>query len=131
MSDRPWVYVAGPYTVPDPIVNTREAILVGNQLYARGLMPIVPHLSLLSHLIVPQPYEHWLEFDFELLSRCDVLLRLPGASEGADCEVEIAMLDGIPVCFFPRRQPTDFDELAAELRYMAKASGFRSKRAAV
>jgi len=91
LQKRPWCYVAGPYTAPDPVENTRTALLTGDRLYAAGLLPIVPHISLLSHLVAPHPADYWYEFDLHLLARCDMLLRLPGHSVGADREVEFAI----------------------------------------
>lgn len=94
---RPWVYVAGPYTKPDPVENTRNALLVGERLYAAGLMPIVPHMSLLAQIVTPHPVDYWYEFDLHLLARCDMLLRLPGESVGADREVDFAVERGLIV----------------------------------
>lgn len=96
-SSKAWVYVAGPYTKPDPAVNTRRACLVANWLADRGWMPIVPHLSHLWHLCTPKPYPEWLAYDLELIARCDMLLRIPGESSGADGEVEFAKARGIRV----------------------------------
>jgi hypothetical protein len=91
------VYVAGPYTKPDPCINTKEACEVANKLCDLGFIPFVPHLSHLWHLITPKPYEWWLKYDLEWLKSCDALLRFPGESSGADKEVEFAKELGIPV----------------------------------
>lgn len=91
------VYVAGPYTAPDPCINTRAAILAADKLLALGFAPFVPHLSHFWHTMSPKAYETWLSLDLEWLTRSDALLRLPGASRGADIEVAIAEADGIPV----------------------------------
>lgn len=95
--DGNWVYVAGPYSNGDPVVNVREACAAGDILYAHGFIPIVPHMSMLWHMFSPKPYDHWLEYDLYLLHRCDALVRLPGLSAGADREVEYARARGIPV----------------------------------
>lgn len=42
-------------------------------------------------------FEDWMRIDFELIRRCDGLLRLPGESVGADAEVEHAGKLGLPV----------------------------------
>jgi hypothetical protein len=92
------VYLAGPYTKPDPVVNTRDAILFGAQLRdTYGLRVFVPHMSHFEHLLEPKPYSHWLKVDLEWLPLCDVLYRMPGESSGADKEVEAAKAAGIPV----------------------------------
>src|SRR5574343_1730456 len=91
------IYVAGPYTKPDPLENTRKAIDAWNTLVEAGAVPIVPHLTLLTHLVYPKSVEFWYEYDLHLLARCDYLLRLPGESAGADREVEFAKRAGIPI----------------------------------
>lgn len=94
----PLVYVAGPYTHPDPVENTHLAIKAADELLASGaVVPYVAHLSLLWHLVSPKPYGDWLAYDLDVLVRCDALLRLPGASAGADGEVATARAHGIPV----------------------------------
>jgi hypothetical protein len=40
-----------------------------------------------------------MELDNEWVLRCDALLRLPGESQGADAEVELAKKHGIPVFY--------------------------------
>ena len=84
------VYVAGPYTKGDTILHIREAIQAGNKLLARGFAPFVPHTNVLWHLLDPQPDTVWLDLDNEFLPCCDMLLRLPGESKGADAEVALA-----------------------------------------
>ncbi len=96
--ERALVYIAGPYTSPDPCVNTNAAIMVANEL-TDICVPLIPHLSHFWHTVTPRPYEFWTEMDFVYLSRCDALLRLPGASPGADAEVDAAGLWAIPVFF--------------------------------
>ena len=84
------VYVAGPYTKGDTILHIRNAILAAEKLRARGFCPFIPHLTAFWHLIAPSPYEEWLDLDNQFLPCCDVLLRLPGVSAGADLEVALA-----------------------------------------
>lgn len=92
MLDRPLVYVAAPYTNPDPVENTNAAVKAADDLHDTGLVTcVVPHLTLFWHAITPQQYDHWLEYDLALLARCDALLRLPGASSGADKEVKFCL----------------------------------------
>lgn len=101
-----FVYIAAPYTRPDPIINTQLAVSVADELLARGYVPIVPHLTMLWHLISPRPIEEWYAYDIDVMSRCDAVLRLPGESVGATAEVDAANLLGIPVFF-------TIDELAS------------------
>jgi len=94
---RPWIYVAGPYTRPDPVLNTHRAIKLGDQLYGAGFFPIVPHVTLLQQLVVPQDVEYWYRYDLNFVDRCDALVRMPGESTGSDREVEYAYGLGKPV----------------------------------
>lgn len=84
------VYVAGPYSGGDTGQNVHNAIVAANKLRARGFAPYVPHLNHMWHLVAPRTYEDWLDLDFQFLPCCDILLRLPGESPGADKEVELA-----------------------------------------
>lgn len=93
------VYIAAPYTHPDPIVNTRNAILAGEEVSNRGHIPYIPHLNLLWHMVAPHEPSFWYAYDLCWLPLCDALLRLPGASEGADREVEQAKALGMPVYY--------------------------------
>lgn len=99
---RPLVYVAGPYSKPDPCMNTHHAIWVAEQIIKMTngeVSPVVPHLTHFWHTMEPHPYEFWLSYDLDLLARCDLVLRCHGASSGADAEVVKAMEWGIPVVF--------------------------------
>jgi hypothetical protein len=93
-------YVAGPYSAETPEAvqaNVDAAIDAGNRLMDAGVGVVVPHLSHYAHARKERGYEEWMTLDFELLSRCDVLLRLPGDSPGADREVAFAIRECIPV----------------------------------
>ena len=92
------VFLAGPYSHPDPCVNTHEAIMLADRLLD-VCVPFVPHLTHFWHTVSPKPYEEWLAIDRELLRRCDALLRFGGESSGADGEVEFALEIGLPVFF--------------------------------
>jgi len=85
---KPWIYIAGPYSGGDTIMNIRAAVLAGLALRDAGFVPIVPHTSGFMHYLDPREYEFWMEWDFDLLSRCDCLLILPGESPGAERELE-------------------------------------------
>ena len=94
-----YVYVAGSYTQGDTILNVRNAILTAEELVEVGLVPYVPHLSAFWHFIAPHEYQFWLDYDLKWLEHCDILLRIPGESHGADREVEYAIERGIPVYY--------------------------------
>ena len=91
------VYISGPYTKGDVAVNVRNAIKAADKLANLGYVPFVPQLTHFWHLVCPRPYSDWLEIDLEFLPLCDVVLRLPGDSAGAEIEVKTAEKLGIPV----------------------------------
>lgn len=95
------LYLAGPYTKPDPIINTHAAIQLATKLFERKLfVPHIPHLTLLWHMVTPRPIEFWYALDVRHLSRCDAIMRLPGESTGADREMEFARERGVEVVEF-------------------------------
>lgn len=94
---KPLIYVAGPYTHPDPVLNTRAACMVGDKLVSLGAAVIIPHLSLLWHAISPQPVERWYQRDLDVMEHCTAVVRFAGESTGADLEVKAAKALGIPV----------------------------------
>ena len=91
------VYIAGPYTKPDPAVNTARAMDMWHELRDLGFSPLCPHLSHFLHIHHARPYQEWLDYDNEWIEVCDVLLRLPGESSGADDEVLLSKSLDIPV----------------------------------
>jgi len=96
---RPWCYVAGPYSLGDPVENTNRAIRVGDHLESLGFVPIIPHLSLLWHMVVPHSAQFWYDITAEWLKRCDLVYRLNGNSKGADEEVALARQLGVIVIY--------------------------------
>lgn len=111
MSPRvPLVYIAGPYTEPDPVTNTRQAVEMGLEIRSRlGVAVIIPHTSMLSDLMFPQELDYWYKYDLDILHACDAVIRLIGYSEGADREVEFALEERIPV--FNLSQASDWEDL--------------------
>lgn len=93
----PLIYIAAPYTEPDPVANTHDVIRIADSLLAAGFTPLIPHLTLAWQLVSPKPYDTWLKYDCELLSRCDAVLRVPGYSPGATRETTFADRLNIPV----------------------------------
>lgn len=90
------VYVAGPYS-RDPIGGVRAAIEAAHALLDAGHQPYVPHTTMLLDLARHRPYEEWLALDLVWLAQCEAVLRLPGASPGADRECARARELGIKV----------------------------------
>jgi hypothetical protein len=94
------VYVAGPLmSVGVQATNVRRGALAALTLMRAGIDAFCPHFSWFADLFEDEPpsYERWISLDFNVLGRCDALLRLPGKSPGADREVALALEKGIPV----------------------------------
>lgn len=96
------VYIAGRMTNGGQangydIDAIRHAITINNQLVERGYAPFCPQLSVFAEMLHPVSYEAWLGMDLTWIEVCDVVLRLPGESKGADREVAHATSKGIPV----------------------------------
>jgi hypothetical protein len=91
------IYIAAPYSRGDTAMNVRRAIGFADLLLNMGHFPFVPHLTHFWHMLCPQTYETWLQYDKEWLMACDAILRLPGDSPGADREVEWAREAGLRV----------------------------------
>lgn len=93
------IYIAGPYTNGDTAINVRTAIETANILADLGFAPFIPHLTHFWHMLFPRDYEFWLNLDNQFLSCCDAVLRIAGASNGADKEVQLAESLKIPVFY--------------------------------
>jgi len=91
------VYIAGAYSKGDVAQNVRQAISAANELAELGLVPFIPHLAHFWHLLWPHKINFWYTYDLEWLRACDILLRLPGESVGADEEVTLARQLGMTV----------------------------------
>ena len=93
------VYIASPYTLGDPVLNVRRSLYAADELMNNGFVPFVPLLCHFWHFYSPKIYTDWVEYDLEWIFSCNILLRLPGESEGADKEVREATIQGIPVYY--------------------------------
>jgi len=87
-------YIAGPYrgkTESDVVANIRHAEKYAIKYWQMGYAVICPHknTALFGGLA---PDAVWLEGDLELLSRCDVVVMIPGwrGSSGAMAEEAFA-----------------------------------------
>jgi len=115
--NRVTVYVAGPYTKPDPVSNTATATAVADRLFRAGYLPFLPHaMTMLWHFAHHHAYDEWLGYTMAWCERCDCLLRLHGESNGSDREVERMLELGRPVFH-------TFDDLLAGLPPTGIANG--------
>lgn len=106
---RPWVYIASAYTNGDTAINTRFQMRMWDVLFDVGVIPIAPLWSHFQHLHNPRPYRDWVDYDNEIIRRCDACFRLTvtdtvldyrqAESSGADAEVQLFLLLGKPVFY--------------------------------
>lgn len=100
---KPMVYIAGPISQGNQFVNCREAINWWWRLLKNwNVTPVCPQTSFAlemgkPHSQVDLTHQEWLDYDFQIIERCDAVLRIPGPSKGADEEVRFANSKGIPV----------------------------------
>lgn len=105
------MYVAGPISTGGDILgNARRGIRAAEDIRKLGFAPFCPHLSVLTEMVVDAvAWNDWLEYDEQVILRCDALFRMEGISRGADREVEFAKANGIPV-FHTIGELTDWRE---------------------
>jgi NTP pyrophosphatase (non-canonical NTP hydrolase) len=96
------VYVAGPVTSSgSQAENTRNAINVAQYLHSNGHHPFIPHLFFLWEVSHAKTHEEMMMMCKTWLLECDVVVRLPGHSKGADMEEVWAREASIPVYKHP------------------------------
>lgn len=103
------IYLASPYTLGDVAMNVRVQMDAAHEIIKAGHCPFIPLLSHFQHMVHPEPYDVWLNIDMEWMEACDVVLRLPGTSQGADLEVARAKRVGIPV-FYTVEEFTEWEK---------------------
>lgn len=93
------VYIAAPYTKPDPAINTRNAIAAGERVLQETTdwLPFVPHLFHLWHLIHPHPYNFWMDMDHNWLKACHAIVMVGDMSEGVKEDLNKASDMALPV----------------------------------
>lgn len=104
---KPWIYIASPYTLGDQATNVRFQLRMWDALLSMHVIPIAPLWSHFQHLHRPRPYQDWIAYDNEIITRCDACLRLDAVdantgyrqseSTGADDEVRLFERLGKPV----------------------------------
>ena len=107
-----YIYVAGPISKGDTLLNIRNGMLTGIELIKRGYTPFVPHNDMVQYLLDPDTldYETILQQDLAWVKKCDALLRLSGDSPGADREEQYAISQGL----FVTNSMNALDEANAE-----------------
>ena len=83
------VYIASPFTKGDQIANIKRQVVAANKLIDAGFTVYAPLvMSSLIHADKPRSWKEWMEIDKKWVEKCDITLRLPGESKGADAETE-------------------------------------------
>lgn len=126
------IYVAGPLGTKDPFSNVGRSIKYADLLRKAGYVPHVPHLYAFWAAVCPGvTYAEWMRLDYAVLERCDVLVRLPGESPGADLEVAHAKQHGIPVLLAEYLDdPSDHARIFTLLRSMPADRALLAEREA-
>lgn len=84
------VFISSPYTLGDQGRNVKIQMDCADELIKMGCSPFIPLLFHFQDMIHPLEYDVWLKLTIDWMEVCDVILRLPGESKGADAEVERA-----------------------------------------
>lgn len=99
---KPLIYISGPFT-SNPTANTHAACKLWESLRRQGYCtPVCPHWSIVQDTLAPLSHKEWIDYDLELIARCDAVYRMPGDSVGADMEVDHAEHLRIPVFYTTR-----------------------------
>ncbi len=87
-------------TSGEPGPNLHAAAVAAAELLTAGFYPFVPHVTWFLHMVRPDvDVQLWRAWGLEWLQQCDCVLRLPGASVGADDEVIEAHVIGLRVYY--------------------------------
>lgn len=105
------VYIAGPFRSASRYVegeqdafgvmqNIMRAMAVAAEVWRAGAVALCPHGNTFCFQGAADD-KVWLEGDIELMKRCDAVLMTPDweRSSGARKERDIAVEEGIPVCY--------------------------------
>jgi hypothetical protein len=108
-NEKPWIYIASPYTRGDVAINVRAQMEAFDAILAMVAIPIAPLFSHFQHMFKPRPYEDWIELDLEIVKRCDACIRLEAVAERSDGTVyrkyESSGADGEVMAFARMAKP--------------------------
>ena len=116
MANKPLIYLASPYSDPDPEVRNRrwvDTCVYCAMFVQRGEMVFSPivHSHPLAVMGVEGGWDFWREFDLRMLSMCDAVrvLCLPGwgQSRGVIEEIRVAYSLGKEVEMYEARGDAD------------------------
>ena len=96
-SQRPVVYVIGPYSLGDTAKNVHTALETATLLRKEGFAPLVPHLLHFWSIHAPVSENIWIEIGENYLRVSDAAFRIPGESVGGDHEEDLCRYWNIPL----------------------------------
>lgn len=104
------IYLSGPITKGNRNQHFYRSCEAQRVLMAAGYAVVNPMLSIVmpSAWQADMPHEQWLKMDLAIIERCDMIVRLPGESIGADMETDHAILRGLPVVLIDEDDAEDF-----------------------
>jgi len=91
------IFISSPYTKGDVNRNVRVQMDAFNALIGLGFTPMAPLHLHFQDLIHPLKYEQCITWCLDWIEACDLLLRFPGESSGADREMAHAHKLKVPI----------------------------------
>lgn len=116
------VFISGPIT-SQALSCVRDSLPVYKFLLDNGAVPVGLQFAIIAEMVDPLSYEEWMDYAYGLIDHCDLLVRLPGESSGADREVDYASKRGLPVIYTSGFAPADFGHPSPLRRVLGKLEG--------
>jgi len=91
------VYLAAPYSHGDREANLRRSIDIAEELMVAGFVVFNPLLDRYHQAVHRHEHSFWMEQGKAWIDCCDMVMRIPGQSLGADEEEDYAEKLNIPV----------------------------------
>ena len=96
VKSKPLVYVAGPIS-SNPWRCLGEALICWKPMREAGAIPFFPQFGIVHAMIEETDYQEHFDYGIDMMLKCDLVVRMPGKSPGADAEEGEAKAHGIPV----------------------------------
>ena len=93
------VFISSPYSIGDKRENLKRHMDSAFELMKADFIPFVPLLYSYMDDIYEMSYSEWLIQTTSWIESCDVVLRLPGESNGCEKEEKVARNKGIPIVY--------------------------------
>lgn len=126
--NRTVIYLSGPLTKGDRSANVFAFMQAHEILMDAGFSVVNPGLTALLPWAWEKDHADWIACDLEIVERCDMLVRLPGESKGADQERWHAIHHLIPVLHIDNPLDLRNPNVIAHIRKYVRPS-YRTRRA--